>query len=179
MSLRVESPLQRSQLPLWHSWLQSIPDLIAAYKQELPSFLATFEPILARSLSWGVWDGVEMVGAVIFEPITYPGDPLVRDGVTHFALSPTTLHKGALLRRVFPSLIDAAFSSIPHLLRMSAWIVGERPGMVRLVEAMGFRWEGTLRASGVVNGETQNTYLYGLTRNDFYVHDADESKQHN
>lgn len=165
--IRMTKTFSLVNLPRLYEWTRFAPGLINAKRLDLSSFLALFKPILATGLSWSVWDDSNLVGGVIFQPITYPGDMSAGDGFIHFGLDRSMWGK-KVLQSLGPSMIRVMFDS-SSIRRLSAWIVGENRPVTSLTLAMGFTPEGVIRAGCEIDGVTQDFNLYGLLRSEFDV----------
>ncbi|WP_160152168.1 GNAT family N-acetyltransferase [Microbulbifer sp. ALW1] len=89
----------------------------------------------------------------------------IHQGEIGFALAPACWGQG-LMRRVLPTLLDFAFSSL-GLHRLTADVDPRNRASLSLLEFLGFQREGLMRQRYFHLGEIQDAMIFGLLRQEW------------
>jgi ribosomal-protein-alanine N-acetyltransferase len=57
-----------------------------------------------------------------------------------------------------------AFATFPELNRLFAYVDGDHPASIRVLEKAGYRWEGHLLGAAIKHGQVRSQFLYAITR---------------
>lgn len=132
-------------------------------------FIQHFESILRNqdTLSWGILVDHELVGLIAFEACKWPADTKPTYLCATVGLDPKVRGNG-MMRQIAPVCVDYGFRLHPQVNRYNCMIPEENKAERHLVEALGFRAEGTMREGITIHNKLQDLIIYGLTRKDFY-----------
>lgn len=112
---------------------------------------------------WGIESEGQIIGTCTLGSL----DAVNRRGELGFALGRTHWGKG-YMRHALPTVLTFAFDHL-NLHRVYADADPRNARSIRILERLGFRFEGLLREHYLVTGEVQDAAIYGLLKSEWRV----------
>lgn len=107
-------------------------------------------------LIWmGVYEGTELVGLIYLDMAQLPTAEV---HLAFFDRKP--VEKVGLLR----TLIPIVFQAFPRIRRLTTTVPDIYTWTWKLVQKLGFKWEGTERGAQVIHGKPRDVYIFGLLK---------------
>lgn len=142
--------------------------------KDIDSYSAMMSQVLPRVVSWGMIDKnhltnikheAPLVGFGMFEPSLMPNGT-IRSGYLHVATA-RRAWKANLVDEATDLVLADLFEGLPSLLRVSAYMADKNAPAKALVRRHGFRYEGLIEDSILVENSPENLVLFGLTRRNY------------
>lgn len=157
-NLKILSPFPPDFLPEAYTWFLKTPALMS--RQTLREFVAW-----AKSAhSWAFLHEADLIGILLFEPVTWPGFQDPTDGYMTFAIARKRWGY-SILYEAKKYICDSIFEGWPTVQRITGYTTSKNMAAQHAVDNLGGTYEGTLRDAC---GEGEDIVIYGLTRKEYY-----------
>jgi RimJ/RimL family protein N-acetyltransferase len=161
-------PFPVSEISHLYSWMRAYKNIVESdlSPKDLPSFERYFNGIIPQCQTYGVIDKnntlkfrheAPIIGLVMFEPNTHWNKYI------HIASNRRAWGSGFIDQAINLAIKDV-FDNIPHLLRISGYVLTNNSPMRALAKRLGWQFEGVMKDMITQDGVAKTLVHYGLTR---------------